>query len=596
MIFLVPVSRFRVHYEVAEGFPFSQLQRLILRAVADGVCSKDKLVDTFRIHPRLLIEALVTLTHAGWVALGHTSDKQFLLTPAGSRAVETKELPESTAVNRRHTYVLLERLSGSVIPEGEVRYVTKRVLQKAGVWNSCLEMTAQVLDNKLDESRVQHLLPRQQGQRLHWVGPVDMVTKGDTFIPLSVEPGRELVVNLPQRCERTLRPIVLEAAQHELMRTDGQGVLNWEDLTNSVRLGRGRASNVNVLGMPQQSWKVRWAPDDLVRERDKYDELLTDALSTAQTSALIAGGVVTVTGLSRFETLIMDALHRGVDVDVLCGFGDDPEATDWLKKRAYDAKQRGEPGRLRYNQAPAVSNAKILLWDDIHGFRGVVGTHDWLINPTGNEHVVFGIKVSHPAILSVLSWCAAGFWSRSQSETLSSVPDRWRRIAVDLESKVTDAAVPDEAAADSVTIKIILDREHVGLLHDWIASAQMRVVIASNRLDSTAEKRLSRLFKRQKNDAFFCRILFHDADLPTDSMLALQELVQDVGGALRYTSSSIGNAIVSDRSVCISSSAFLSGTPDFRQGARELGLIIEGSESVDRVASEVLRTFEIEAA
>jgi hypothetical protein len=334
----------------------------------------------------------------------------------------------------------------------------------------------------------------------------------------------------------------------------------------------------------------------LIREREDYDELLVWALSRAHTSALIAGGFVTVGGLNRFETPVVNALNRGVDVDVLCGFGGDLGTVEWLKKHSYDAKKRGAAGRLRYNQMPAFSNAKILLWDATDGVCGAVGTHDWLTDPAADERVVFAAKVSHPAILSVLSWCAAGFWSRSQSETLSSVPDRWRRTAVDLESQVTDVPITDEAMADHVTIKIILDREHAGLLDDWIASAQMQIVIASRRLDSTGERRLSRLFRRQKKDAFLCRILFHDTDLAGDSLLALQSLVENVGGALRATSASVGNAIVSDRSICISSSSFLSGTPDLHQGARELGLIIEGSKAADLVASNVLRMFETQAS
>ena len=65
MIVLIPVSRFRVRYEVAAGFPYSQLDSLVLRAVGEGSTSLEKLVETFQVHPRLLIQSLVTLTHTG---------------------------------------------------------------------------------------------------------------------------------------------------------------------------------------------------------------------------------------------------------------------------------------------------------------------------------------------------------------------------------------------------------------------------------------------------------------------------------------------------------------------------------------------------
>ena len=55
MICLVPVSRFRVSFEVAGGRPFSQLEQTMLRAIKQGITALDAMQRTFQVHPRILI-------------------------------------------------------------------------------------------------------------------------------------------------------------------------------------------------------------------------------------------------------------------------------------------------------------------------------------------------------------------------------------------------------------------------------------------------------------------------------------------------------------------------------------------------------------
>ena len=69
MIVLLPVSRYRVRYQVASGRPYSFFERFILEGVRDGYSSLETLERTFRVHRRVLIEGLVTLVQAGWVAI-----------------------------------------------------------------------------------------------------------------------------------------------------------------------------------------------------------------------------------------------------------------------------------------------------------------------------------------------------------------------------------------------------------------------------------------------------------------------------------------------------------------------------------------------
>src|SRR6266511_4795735 len=89
MIVLVPVSRFRVAYELARGRPYSRLERRVLETIAHGGASLRTLRTTFRVHERLFVESVVTLVTAGWVAVAGCTEARFVLTVEGSDAVGT---------------------------------------------------------------------------------------------------------------------------------------------------------------------------------------------------------------------------------------------------------------------------------------------------------------------------------------------------------------------------------------------------------------------------------------------------------------------------------------------------------------------------
>ena len=86
MICLVPISRFRSDIRGRCRPPFSQLERMVLRAIKEGMTDLERMQTTFQVHPRILIEALVTLTQAGWVSFSSQEGGGFLLTSEGAKA------------------------------------------------------------------------------------------------------------------------------------------------------------------------------------------------------------------------------------------------------------------------------------------------------------------------------------------------------------------------------------------------------------------------------------------------------------------------------------------------------------------------------
>src|SRR4051794_22964199 len=88
MLAFLPVSRFRVHYQVASGRPYSALERFLLEAVREGHATLDGLIGLFRVHRRTVIEGVVTLMQAGWLGLRPGNDHQFEVTDAGREALK----------------------------------------------------------------------------------------------------------------------------------------------------------------------------------------------------------------------------------------------------------------------------------------------------------------------------------------------------------------------------------------------------------------------------------------------------------------------------------------------------------------------------
>ena len=130
------------------------------------------------MHPRILIEALVTLTQAGWVSFSSQEGSGFLLTSEGVKATDENESPSTITVASRTAFFLLERLTGDIIGNEEVWFTSQR--QLGAVWADAVRLRADFHENSIDEGQVRRLLARRQGEWVRWIGPIDMVSKGQT--------------------------------------------------------------------------------------------------------------------------------------------------------------------------------------------------------------------------------------------------------------------------------------------------------------------------------------------------------------------------------------------------------------------------------
>ncbi len=580
MIVLVPLSRFRIAYEIAAGRPFSQLEKMILRAIQEGASELRELQATFEVHPRLLIEGLVTLTHAGWLAVGGPGHEGFVLTSGGREAAGSDRPPSTTDVSSRQSFLVMERVGGALISNDEIQFVSRRELES--VWGQCVRLAVDVTENRLDEGQVQHLLPRRQGEWVRWIGPIEMVSRDAHWLPVNVDFENETIAGLPDSWVPRLRTAIMTGAHRALESRDKQSRAgSW-----AIRgPRRGRVETVDAdddaLRIPPIGWPVMVSEEDFCFTTREHEKLLSTALAEARSSLFIASAFATIIKMEALRPQLLATLQRGVSIDLLWGYSsgsaeDGGETVNWLRKLSHDAKRDGN-GALRFNHLRSGSHGKVLVWDSPIGVSASIGSYNWLSAAEQEGHsssTNVTMQVSEPAVVAAIARCAAALWSRIESEVLSSAADRWRRIAAQLDMAASRAS----PGPTNAKVRLVLDKDHEALLAEWLRSARDRLAVASHKLGSVSEIRLLGA-DAPRPSSFVFDVLYGHSDIDKEQLLRVEELTRQAGGVLSHVPGLHAKAVVSDASACVTSYNFLSADPfGTAMSARELGLVVDGKE------------------
>lgn len=586
MIVLVPLSRFRITYEVAAGRPFSQFERLILRAIKEGASELSELRDEFQVHPRLLIEGLVTLTHAGWLAIGGPGHEGFLLTSGGREAATSDQPPSTTEVASRQASIVMERLSGALISNREVRFASRKEL--GDVWDRAVRLTPDVTVNQLDEGQVQHLLPRKQGEWLRWIGPIDMLTKGANWLPISVDIRTENVAGLPDPWIPRLQATILTRARRAAELGPVDEIVRSLDLPPFAQKPARVVTEEKDAGRLENPRLVR---PSVVSEEDffftsaQHEDLMVAGLNEASSSVFVASPCPSLERLEPLRDRIEAALSRGVNVDLLFGnmAGGDQNfqaVSDWSSKIAYEAT-RADSGRLRFSRQPASFGGNLLLWDGRGEWSACVGSYNWLAMSERREESGFPrditVRISEPGVVAALARCAIGVWSGVETEVLSSTADRWRSIAAELDM-IASRGAANEANAN---LCLVLDGEHETLIDDWNSRSESGIFVASHELGS-----LSKFLGADPNlesvESSSIDIVYGRTDKDQAWLSNVASVVGSRRGSLRQVENFHGEVLIADGSACVTSYRILAATSGVgSNGGREIGVAIEGRLLVD---------------
>jgi len=579
MLVLLPINRCQVSYYLQGGRPYGVFERLVLEAVAGGVRSVQGLQEVFQIHQRLLVEALVTLTRAGWLAFG--DDSTFDVTSEGAHAIDGGNAPtEATQEGPLDTYILAEQLTGG-IARAEYTYVTTYSLENDGLWQQAIRLRPTYEAGRPQPGEVAPFIKHKADM---WVGLIEsvlVVGQGSQWLPMEVKDGAVDLSGLPPGWALRIREDVAEQLQTH--KNAAARALTVETRRASVVM----AASDRFAGMSDDHWiEGMVVPTEaLCWNYDDHDELLSAVLQEAEGNVLVASAFVSPETIGRLTDRVAAAVSRGVTVDLLWGLGAarDAGAADvlsCLRKLKYDCGKG--PGRVSFNERPVNSHAKVLLWKTGERHSVAIGSYDWLStapsegverNRGGVSNVT--VAVHRPEVFRRVADLLADVWQRAEEDLLPVGPSRWRALAIEAQSAAQ--SLSGALGGASRAAAVVSGRDHLAILAEMSERSRSALVIVSHQLGPVASLRLGGLFSRSTpRDTLVGAVLYGEAKVDADTLRQLEHQVSECGVELRQRLGLHAKVILSDDRLCVGSYNFLStDAHDSRNKMLEISLVAD---------------------
>ncbi len=603
MIVLLPVSRYRVRYHVASGRPYSFFERLILEAITDGHSSLLALEAVFRVHRRALIEGIVTLIQAGWIAIDRNTHN-LMPTLAGRQAVEQPDqLPKNIVVLEQKDYVVGERVQGQVAKGTEVKFASRSELGEV------LQMAAVIpsgdLPHPLEPGILVPLLRVNDGEWIRACGPIDIVRDGADFTVVDVDTSSGMITGIPSKWVPLLRDELVDRARLRERQLVELGVTFSPDaaLTRFVR--REAREGATAGSFDPDEWLLDSGPDRIVVGGNDHQAMLAYWLENARSYMGIATQTLDYSTTSGLVDRIRSAVARGVLVDVVWGIEpvDSPRnghqrAYELLAKLQQESRQIAGDGRLGLARRQTGSRANILFGDVSDTFEAVVGCHDWLgpVAPATSKALSLVVRERGP--VARIGRLYADFATADEILSMGiglarlghALTDLHRQIASAAEQQVAEREkgapagassddLPEETLPGGVRARLVVGRQHNSVLGALTSSALERVVVASHRWgpdDKPAFRALEQTLQRGRRVD-----VRYGTDLsPGQEHEELQIGLSKLGGSIHGMKDIRGNvAVVDNDTAAITSFDWLSPTlSDARPSTSctDLGFILRG--------------------
>lgn len=442
---LLPLDVFHVSYEVAVGRPYSKLEELLLRLIAEDQGKEgrvfEELREAFQVHERLLVEGLVTLLREGWVAMVQSDhDIRYVATDEGLVTIDKGRRPASLRVQSRHARIVRETLSCQVehINNLEV-FTAQEIRRKTGRMAIRFALRRRQHRATLNGGEVEWLLPRSSGEQqwIRRIGSDASVLHGKYFLPLRVDLQEKTVQGLPSNWSQ-LVPLVLEQTEEQFpdLAVGDEAQRRFGSLLKERGGYRSRGRYSAGGDVPPKPTAVPCAEAALCSGESR--RLAERALERATGRALIVTSHLDDAQARRLSKVATSLRGRGVSVDVLWSCADVSEEARRRLVGALDSvRGQSAPGKIFFNRTPADAKAEFVLADTGAGPVAVLGA-GLLSGPAQDQALSPAVLVDDARGVSTLALLASGWWQDSPDDHTELAASRWRRLA---EKWVEDAVL-----------------------------------------------------------------------------------------------------------------------------------------------------------
>ena len=212
----LPVSTYRVAYQPVTGRPYSLFERSLLEAVDSGISTPSELVELFAVHRSVVIQGMVTLMYAGWIALTAGQRVTYTVTKAGKLALKRADSlpPGRLILKERSAKIIMERLWGSICKLAELTFVQLGRVKKVHKSGEPYLVLTPEFSSDPEPNKVRRLISVAEEERVLYVGPVTIDRSDCDWAMLDVDVESQSITGLPQAWieELTLQNDILDKA------------------------------------------------------------------------------------------------------------------------------------------------------------------------------------------------------------------------------------------------------------------------------------------------------------------------------------------------------------------------------------------------
>jgi hypothetical protein len=604
MIVFLPVNRYIVRYEVASGRPYSHFERFLLEAIQQGTKRIDELVSLTCMHRRVVVEGLVSLMHAGWVALRSINEETlFCTTPAGRAALKEQEaLPPGLVIEARVAACVMERVAGQIARGTDVfLHKTRDLKEKKGgrpsLWERGLALPSLYPSNILEQGRVRPLLHVRPGENefVRRINSVDPTDQGSFYLMVDVDTDKgETRGPYPPLWEDLLRGELVDRARAR------EHILRSSNLRIDDQELRGVFSEIELIRREgrdrSDSWEVVISDSDLVLGGAANRNALQDRLRRARSSVVITSSGLSAERVRAIAPHVKAALNRGVRVDILWGGladcvprGVGNESLMVLRELEQEVQASG--GRLMVTAEPTRSNACVLLSDPDGEFEGLVGSFDWLSGEGSPYALDLSVRITHPGPVSRLCLFVSDLIVADERLVTSANTTGLRNASAELEKQLTLDKPANEEADNTSKLRIVYDSYHGKIFHDTVASSRETIALFSRAENERVEtpSLFDALLLALERGCKKVEVVYGPGPIPEG--ISFEEL-RKLGAQIQHKPKHYANALIVDEDFCLISSFRWLGlsSPNHRPSGYELGVCLEGG-LIGRRVREAISAF-----